>query len=167
MKAKKLEKILTKVIKKSKKRQSTKYKDLSPVALVDNDILFTESSDEVKKKSRNMILRLLGHRDEIQFNIDQTSMNLHSENKIGNSAGSNKNFYFHLEIIKGVGFILNCNEKRILLKDENLFDDINPKIEGIFSEINLENFNNMYSSIMKENKLSRESNLDELLGVFV
>lgn len=167
MKAKKLEKIFTKVIKKSKKKQSNKYKDISPVAesKFNNDILFTESSDEVKKKSRNMILRLLGHRDEIQFHIDDASMNLHSENKI--SPTSNKSFYFHLEIIKGVGFILNCNEKKILLRDISLFDDIKPKIEGIFTEINLENFNNMYAAIMKENKLNRESNLDDILGVFL
>ena len=41
-----------------------------------------------------------------------------------------------------------------------------PKIKEAFDTINLENFNELYSSIMKDNGLNRESNLDELLEDF-
>ena len=39
-----------------------------------------------------------------------------------------------------------------------------PKIKETFDTINLENFNDLYNSIMKDNGLNRESNLDELLN---
>jgi hypothetical protein len=38
-----------------------------------------------------------------------------------------------------------------------------PKIKESFDKINLDNFNELYSSVMKDNGLNRESNLDELL----
>jgi hypothetical protein len=41
-----------------------------------------------------------------------------------------------------------------------------PQIKEIFDSINLENFNELYSTIMKDNGLNRESNLDDLLAGF-
>jgi hypothetical protein len=41
-----------------------------------------------------------------------------------------------------------------------------PKIKEAFDKVNLDNFNELYSSIMKDNGLNRESNLDELLSGF-
>ena len=83
----------------------------------------------------------------------------------GNNSNLNK-LYFHLEIIKEVGYNINCNNRRVLIKDVTLYDEMLPKIKETFDNINLDNFNELYSSIMKDNGLNRDSNLDELLANF-
>ena len=165
MKTKKLKKLISDAMNKANENSGKYYAEKVAIEDNNNNMLFTESDEEVKKKTRNLIIRLLEHRDEIQFNCSETSMNLHSE--IHKSTSTSNKFntsYFHLEIIKGVGFIFNCNEKKILLKDELLYDDIKPKIKDIFGKINLNNFDKMYLSIMKDTGMARESNLDELLS---
>ena len=72
----------------------------------------------------------------------------------------------HLEIIKEVAYNINCNGRRVLIKDITLYDEMFPKIKEAFDKVNLDNFNELYSSIMKDNGLNRESNLDELLSGF-
>ena len=81
-------------------------------------------------------------------------------------SNNNNKLYFHLEIIKEVGYNINCNNRRVLIKDVTLYDEMLPKIKEIFDNINLDNFNELYSSIMKDNGLNRESNLDKLLDEF-
>lgn len=51
-----------------------------------------------------------------------------------------------------------------MMKDENLYSDILPKIREIFDEINISNFNDVYSSIMIDNGMVRDANLNELLS---
>jgi hypothetical protein len=136
--------------------------------LSSNDFNFTETTDETKQKIRNLIIRLAQKREEIEHNINDYTISLQaSERKMysNNNTGMNK-LYFHLEIIKEVGFNINCNGRRVLIKDVTLYDEMLPQIKEIFDSINLENFNELYSTIMKDNGLNRESNLDDLLAGF-
>jgi len=135
--------------------------------LSSNDFNFSESSEEIKQKIRNLITRLAQKRDDIEFNINDYTIILQASERKMHSNNSNLNkLYFHLEIIKEVGYNINCNGRRVLIKDVTLYDEMLPKIKDIFDNINLENFNELYSSIMKDNGLNRESNLDELLNGF-
>jgi hypothetical protein len=136
--------------------------------LPSNDFNFSESSEETKLKIRNLIIRLAQKRDDIEYNINDYTISLQSsERKMysGNNSNLNK-LYFHLEIIKEVGYNINCNNRRVLIKDVTLYDEMLPKIKETFDNINLDNFNELYSSIMKDNGLNRDSNLDELLANF-
>ena len=83
-----------------------------------------------------------------------------------NNTNNLHKIYFHHEIIKEVGYNINCNGRRVLIKDITLYDEMFPKIKEAFDKVNLDNFNELYSSIMKDNGLNRESNLDELLSGF-
>jgi len=129
----------------------------SEAKLSSNDFNFTESTDETKQKIRNLIIRLAQKRDDIEHNINDYTISLQA---------SDRKLYFHLEIIKEVGYNINCNGRRVLIKDITLYDEMFPKIKEAFDKVNLDNFNELYSSIMKDNGLNRESNLDELLSGF-
>ena len=133
-----------------------------------NDYNFTESTDETKQKIRNLIIRLAQKRDDIEHNINDYTISLQaSDRKLYNNNTNNLHkIYFHLEIIKEVGYNINCNGRRVLIKDITLYDEMFPKIKEAFDKVNLDNFNELYSSIMKDNGLNRESNLDELLSGF-
>lgn len=140
----------------------------SEAKIASNDFNFTESTDETKQKIRNLIIRLVQKRDDIEHNINDYAISLQaSELKMySNNSNTLHKIYFHLEIIKEVGYNINCNGRRVLIKDVTLYDEMLPKIKETFDTINLENFNELYSTIMKDNGLSRDSNLDELLAGF-
>lgn len=133
-----------------------------------NDYNFTESTDETKQKIRNLIIRLAQKRDDIEHNINDYTISLQASDRklYSNNTNNLHKIYFHLEIIKEVGYNINCNGRRVLIKDITLYDEMFPKIKEAFDKVNLDNFNELYSSIMKDNGLSRESNLDELLSGF-
>lgn len=140
------------------------------------DHMFSEINEDNKSKIRNLIIRLLNRRDEIDFNLTERHLTLNTPyedqwQKMPPSSTryshpkSNK-IYFHIEIIKETGFVINCNEKKIMMKDPTLFDEMVPKAKEIFDKINQENFSDLYNFVMKENGLIRESNLDDLLSRF-
>jgi len=44
-----------------------------------NEYMFTESTDEIKEKSRNMIFRLINLRDQLSISINEQSITITSE----------------------------------------------------------------------------------------
>ena len=52
------------------------------------------------------------------------------------------------------------------MKDTTLYDEMKPQVKQIFDELNRENFKELYTVVMKDNGLNRESNLDDLLRDF-
>lgn len=171
MKSKKIEKIVKRIVSSIRNEEQKERSDIMLKSTIEEpsmDYMFTESDDECKKKIRNLVPRLLSLRDQIEFNLSERRMTLSSryeQNKYSPKS-SNKNTYFHIEILKDSGFILNCNERKIFMKDASLFDEIKPKVKEIFDKINQENFNELYNIVMVDNGLSRESNLDEILNAF-
>lgn len=123
---------------------------------------------KLNKKIRNLIIRLAQKRDDIEHNINDYTISLQASDRklYSNNTNNLHKIYFHLEIIKEVGYNINCNGRRVLIKDITLYDEMFPKIKEAFDKVNLDNFNELYSSIMKDNGLNRESNLDELLSGF-
>jgi hypothetical protein len=170
MKSKKIEKIVKRIVTSIRNEEQKERSDMMVKSTIEEpsmDYMFTESDDQCKKRIRNLVPRLLSLRDQIEFNLFERRMTLGSryEQKYS-TKNSNKNTYFHIEILKDSGFILNCNERKIFMKDTSLFDDIKPKVKEIFDKINQENFNELYNIVMVDNGLSRESNLDEILNAF-
>jgi predicted RNase H-like nuclease (RuvC/YqgF family) len=126
-----------------------------------NDALFSDPSEESKIKVRNLIIRLSSRRDELEYNINENTINIY---KYQENVPTNKsNNYFNIQIIKEVGFIINFNERRILMKDPTLYTEMKEEIKKISDGINQDNFIQLYNAVMKESGLNRESNLDELL----
>ena len=174
MKKKTLKKIIENSISNSLNYRNDKYDKYEVMAEKNsyNDFIFTSSSDETKKRSRNLIYRIISLRDKLNFNISDNSININSElsrlkNTNHKSTSSPTSIYsdeyFSLEIIKNVGYLLSFNEQRLGFKDESLYDDTIDQIRTTFDKLNQENFLEIYSKIMKDSGLARNSNLDELL----
>ena len=168
MKKKKFKKLLVNTLAEfyQEKNNQKKYDAVSEES---NHQFYTDTDEETKKKIRNLILRLLEMRDSINFNSNDRSIGLSSEISISGSPNSNmksnyKSEYFSIDVVKDLGFTLSFSEKRIVLRDEKLYDDIKPQIKIIFDKINNNNFIDLYGIVMKETGLSRESNLDDLLS---
>jgi hypothetical protein len=162
MKKRKLSKLVRGILAEINESKKRLDEPVSPMS--ENDYNYTQSSDDNKKKIRDLILGLSKKRDELQIRINDWNITLNSETNLSSSSNSKKLSYFHIEIIKDLGFNIHCDDKRIMMRDENLYSDILPKMKEIFDEINLMNFDDVYSTIMIDNGLARESNLDELLS---
>jgi hypothetical protein len=176
MKKKKLKKIFekslndfkNKVDRNKSKSEKVKY-SIEPAAHNQfNDYMFSESDDNTKEKTRNMIFRLLKLRDNLSINIHEKSINISSDyglkkSNLNYNQSYNSSEYFSLEIIKETGYILTYKDKRVAFKDTTLYDDTVSKVTEIFKELNTDNFTDLYNDIMVESGLARESNLDDLL----
>lgn len=130
-----------------------------------NEYMFTESTDEIKEKSRNMIFRLINLRDQLSISINEQSITITSEyglKKSNNSTYSNYD-YFSIEIIKDTGYIMSYKDKRLAYRDHKIYDDLIDEIQISFSKLNDNNFNELYNEVMVDSGLARASNLDDLL----
>jgi hypothetical protein len=162
MKKKNLYKLIKKAI--SEANNERYPKDITVTSERMNDSLFSELTEESKVKIRNLITRISHYRDELEYTIDQSSISISTsyEKKIISSNNGSTN-YFNIQIMKGVGFILSFNDKRIMMRDITLYDEMKEEIKKISDGINQDNFIQLYNAVMKESGLNRESNLDELL----
>jgi hypothetical protein len=166
MKKKKLKKILDKSLVKFKKRIDNENR---PVKVKNqyNDQIFSECSDEVKAKSRNMINRLLSLRDTLSITINEHHIIITSEYGLKSSVNNINHYsvgdYFNLDILPKLGFIMTFKDKRLAFKDETLYSEILSNVSGVFTELNNSNFDYLYNEVMVESGLARGSNLDELL----
>ena len=72
---------LAKLISKETAKLLSEPKKLTSIGLKSsfNDYMFTECDDVVKEKSRNMIFRLLGLRDQLSISINELSVTISSE----------------------------------------------------------------------------------------
>jgi hypothetical protein len=130
-----------------------------------NEYMFSECGDDIKKKIRNMIFRLIGLRDQLSISISEKLISITSDRL--KSPTNSKNVYsdyFSIEIIKDVGYIMNYKEKRLAYKDILIYDDLIEQIKITFSKLNDINFNEMYNDVMIDSGLVRDSNLDDLLS---
>ena len=157
MKKRKLKKLIKESVKEAQydlsPKSSVSGKDLSR-----NDYNYTDASEDTKSKVRNLIIRLAKKRDSIDFNVTEYTISFYSKSH------NTKSQYFNIDILKDVGFNITYNDNRVYLKDIKLYDEMLDKIKKEFDEINLSNFTELYNGLMKENGLSRESNLDDLLS---
>jgi hypothetical protein len=162
MKKRKLSKLVRGILTEINESRKGMSEPVSPMS--ENDYNYTQLDDKNKKKIRDLILGLSKKRDEFQIRINEWSISLNTENLIPINSSSKRGTYFNIEIVKDVGFHIHCNDRRVMMKDENLYADILPKMKEIFDEINITNFNDVYSSIMIDNGLIRDANLNELLS---
>ncbi len=123
-------------------------------------------SDRLKK----MVLNLIKYNDNISINVDENRLSI-SANDIGKvkSLSSNSSLVKYsedssLEIcITKAGFDINYGyRKRASYKDSSIFEELAPIVRNRLKEINFENFNDIWTDIMKASGVMRDSNLEEL-----
>jgi len=120
MKKKTLKKIIENSISNSLNYRNDKYDKYEVIGEKNsyNDFIFTNSNDETKKRSRNLIYRIISLRDKLNFNISDNSININSElsrlkntNHKPSPTSIYSDEYFSLEIIKNVGYLLSLMNK--------------------------------------------------------
>ena len=134
---------------------------------------WSEYDPEVSEKFKKMVLNLANYKNNIDINIDSNRMRISTGDiksiKIPVKRNSNTLYtddnYVEMSLVKNLGFSINYGYKlRSNYKDEKLFDELQPIIAQRLKEINADNFNEIWSELMKESGVLRDSNLDDILN---
>jgi hypothetical protein len=133
---------------------------------------WSEYDPEVSEKFKKMVLNLSTYKNNINISVDNNRVSINVGDittvkksiKRSNVLYSEDN-YVEMCLHKGLGFTINYGYKvRSNYKDEKLFDELQPILTQKLKEINAENFNEIWSELMKESGVLRDSNLDDILN---
>ena len=134
---------------------------------------WSEYDSEVSEKFKKMILNLANYKNNISIGIDDDRISISTSDITKVKVPVKKNLntlysdddYVEMSLIKNLGFSINYGYKlRSNYKDENLFDEIKPILVQKLREINADNFNEIWTSLMRESGILRDNNLDEIFN---
>lgn len=128
------------------------------------EMMFSEKDEEVSVKFLKLVTKLLTLRDDLNIHINENRITINSElSRLKNSKYQNDE-YMSIEIIKETGFLFSYNNKRLAFRDETIYDSILSQMKNIFEKVNKHNFTEIYHTLLSDTGLSREANLEDLLG---
>jgi hypothetical protein len=132
---------------------------------------WSEYDTEVSEKFKKMVLNLTNYKNNIHINIDSNRVSISTNDITKVKTTSNKNSvynddnYVEMSLHKGLGFSVNYGYKlRSNYKDEKLFDELQPILVQKLKQINADNFNEIWTELMRESGVLRDSNLDEIFN---
>jgi hypothetical protein len=134
---------------------------------------WSEYDPEVSEKFKKMVLNLANYKNNININIDSHRISISTGdittvkkvNKRSPNTLYSEDNYVEMSLVKNLGFSVNYGYKlRSNYKDEKLFDELQPILVQKLKEINADNFNEIWSELMKESGVLRDSNLDDILN---
>ena len=163
MKTKKLRKLALSLLLEMKSLDNVKVERSLTYREYDADY-----DEDVSDRLKKMVLNLIKYNENISINLDENQLSI-SANDIGKlkqsfntvSKYSDEGF---LEIcITKNGFDINYGyRKRASYKDDNIFKELAPIVRNRRKEINSENFDEIWTDIMKVSGAMRDSNLEDL-----
>ena len=117
-----------------------------------NDLKFTDISEIEMEKIDKLILGL-SNNSEGKFNVHSDRINIMTKN-------------YSISIVKEVGIIIDklSIDYTLRLRYNECFDKLYTRIKDNITKSNLVSFNEIYTEIMSNNNLLRDSNLDDLLS---
>jgi len=133
---------------------------------------WSEYDSEVSEKFKKMVLNLATYKNNIHINIDSGRVSI-STNDITSVKNTRRNQnvpyseenYVEMSLHKGLGFSINYGYRlRTNYKDEKLFDEIQPILVKKLKQINADNFNEIWTELMRESGVLRDNNLDDILN---
>ena len=134
---------------------------------------WSEYDSEVSEKFKKMILNLATYKNNININVDDSriSVSVGDITKVKTPIKRSSNIlyseenYVEMSLHKGLGFSINYGYKlRTNYKDEKLFDELKPILIQKLKEINADNFNEIWTELMRESGVLRDNNLDNILN---
>jgi hypothetical protein len=134
---------------------------------------WSEYDPEVSEKFKKMVLNLSNYKNNININIDSHRITINTgdittiKKSIKRSSNTiySDDHYVEMSLVKNLGFSINYGYKvRSNYKDEKLFDELQPILVQRLKEINADNFNEIWTDLMKESGVLRDSNLDDILN---
>ena len=164
MKAKELKKLIEKSISDAIHSNYTIKEASEP------EVDLADYNEEISDRFKNLVLNIINYRNNLNINITSERITISCDSvKDIKSAKSTKTLnsdddYLEISIRKNIGFWLNNGYKlRSNYKDKDMYGELLPKISEKLREINSDNFDQVWSKIMKESGIIRDSNLDEIL----
>jgi hypothetical protein len=134
---------------------------------------WSEYNSEVSEKFKKMILNLANYKNNININIDTNRVSISTgditsvKKPIKRSSNTlyNDDHYVEMSLVKNLGFSVNYGYKvRSNYKDEKLFDELQPILVQKLKEINADNFNEIWTELMRDSGILRDNNLDDILN---
>jgi len=134
---------------------------------------WSEYDSEISEKFKKMILNLATYKNNININVDDSriSVSVGDITKVKTPIKRSSNVlyseenYVEMSLHKGLGFNINYGYKlRTNYKDEKLFDELKPILIQKLKEINADNFNEIWTELMRESGVLRDNNLDDILN---
>jgi hypothetical protein len=161
MKKSKLNKLSKLIVRKFRKNE-LKSKPIR------EDIKFVEYDKDVSKKMKSLIVNIIKYKDNININLSESDFCISTPNiKRLKSSSNIKNYhsdedYVEISVYKEGFSISKGYNKRSNYKDNMMFDELKPLIKSRISEINKENFIDIWDIILKESGVIRDNNLNNL-----
>lgn len=130
-----------------------------------------EYDSEVSEKFKKMILNLANYKNNIHITIDSNRVvistnditNIKTLGKRSTNSVYNEEHYVEMSLVKDLGFTINYGYKvRSNYKDEKLFDELQPILIQRLKEINADNFNEIWTDLMRGSGILRDINLEEI-----
>jgi len=134
---------------------------------------WSDYDSEVSEKFKKMILNLATYKNNININVDDSriSVSVGDITKVKTPIKRSSNVlyseenYVEMSLHKGLGFSINYGYKlRTNYKDEKLFSELQPILIQRLKEINADNFNEIWTELMRESGVLRDNNLDDILN---
>lgn len=117
----------------------------------------------ISNYSKNVNLRI--HEDRISISVDDYTSIKTSGTRSSKLRPVSEERHLEILIIKDIGFTINQGYMyRTSFKDEKMYEELKESLSKLMRQINAEDFNHIWSSIMTETGLSRDNNLDEILN---
>ena len=170
MKSKKLKKIAKFIHEEVRKyERPTKMKIQEEISNGD----WSEYDSDVSEKFKKMVLNLANYKNNINISVDSNRISISTGDITKVKAPTKRNSntlytddnYVEMSLVKNLGFSVNYGYKlRSNYKDENLFEELQPILVQKLKEINAENFNEIWTDLMKESGILRDNNLDEIFN---
>jgi hypothetical protein len=163
MKAKKLKKLIENSVRDAIQNHTYPIKSTEP------EVDLADYNEEISERFKSLVLNIINYRNNLNINITSERIGI-SCDSVKNIKGLKSNYnsdedYLEINIRKGVGFWLNNGYKlRSNYRDDNIYDELLPVISEKLKEINSDNFDQVWSKIMKESGIIRDNNLDEILS---
>ncbi len=150
-------------------------RELRPVKMKYSDEIsskgdWCEYDSEVSEKFKKMVLNLANYKNNITINVDSDRVSISTGDikNIKNKRNSNTLYgdddFVEMSLMKDLGFSISYSYKRSNYKDKKLFDELQPILVQKLKEINAENFNDIWTELMKESGILRDNNLDEIFN---
>lgn len=133
---------------------------------------WSEYDSEVSERFKKMVLNLATYKNNIYINIDSNRVSISTNDiksvktsKTSQNVPYNEDSYVEMSLHKGLGFSVNYGYRlRSNYKDEKLFDELQPILVQKLKQINADNFNEIWSDLMRESGVLRDNNLDDILN---
>ena len=134
---------------------------------------WSEYDPEVSDKFKKMILNLATYKNNINISVDNSRISVsvgdittvkRSIKRSSNTLYSEDN-YVEMSLHKDLGFSVNYGYKlKSNYKDKKLFDELQPILTQKLKQINSDNFNEIWTELMRESGVLRDNNLDDILN---